>query len=79
MAFAIGFQCIACGACRSTCPNGAIQGAKPRFRIEPLLCTECVLFADEPLCVAECPVRAIVELIPTPTAIHNSTKNGVTK
>ncbi|QOY91501.1 4Fe-4S binding protein [Paludibaculum fermentans] len=79
MAFAIGFQCIACGACHSTCPTGAIQRARPRFRIDPLLCTECVLFAGEPLCVTACPVRAIVELIPAPTTILNSTINGVTK
>ncbi|WP_394766672.1 4Fe-4S binding protein [uncultured Paludibaculum sp.] len=73
MAFAIGYQCIACGACRSICPNGAIQAARPRFRIEPLLCTECALFADQPLCVAECPINAIVELSPTSS---NQTNNG---
>lgn len=43
-----------------------------RAWIEPLLCTECVLFADAPRCQAACPVRAIVhgETEPSRYALH---------
>ena len=61
MSYAIGSQCTACGLCASTCPNHAIRGLHPRYYIEPLICTECALFAGTALCVAMCPSNAIVE------------------
>jgi Fe-S-cluster-containing hydrogenase component 2 len=41
------------------CPNGAIQRSARRFRIEPLLCTECLFYDDEPACAAACPHGAV--------------------
>ncbi|MBL0159756.1 MAG: 4Fe-4S binding protein [Bryobacterales bacterium] len=61
MAYAIGFQCTACGLCSSTCPNGAIRGFHRQYYIEPLFCTECALYAASPACVDVCPNNAIVE------------------
>ena len=62
MAYAIGYQCTACGACVTICPNQAVKGEYPHYRIEPLLCTECVLYADDPVCVKVCPEQAIFEV-----------------
>jgi ferredoxin len=45
--------------CVSICPNQAIQTPRRRFWIEPLLCTECALFAAEPQCQKACTLRAI--------------------
>ena len=59
MAMAIGLQCTSCRACVSICPNGAIQFPRRRIWIDPLLCTECVLFAHEPQCRAACPQGAV--------------------
>lgn len=61
MALRIGFQCTACGACAAICPNGAIQARPGRYRIEPLLCTECLFYARTPVCAASCPSGAIRE------------------
>jgi ferredoxin len=62
MAYAIGSQCTACGVCVTICPNQAVTGEYPQYRIEPLLCTECVLYADYPACVEACPEKAIFEV-----------------
>jgi len=43
------------------CPNGAIQRGPRRFRIEPLLCTECLFYDDEPACAAACPHGAVYQ------------------
>jgi ferredoxin len=61
MAYAIGYHCTACGICVTICPNQAVTGEAPLYRIDPLLCTECVLYADFPVCVAACPESAIAE------------------
>ncbi|MBI3693679.1 MAG: 4Fe-4S dicluster domain-containing protein [Acidobacteria bacterium] len=60
MAYAITDECTACGACPQVCPNDAILGVAPVFRINPWDCTECVGFADAPHCAAVCPAGAIV-------------------
>lgn len=62
MAYAIGLHCTACGICVTICPNQAVTGEHPHYRIEPLLCTECVLYAEAPVCVEACPEKAIVEM-----------------
>ena len=59
MAMAIGLQCNSCGVCVSICPNQAIQTPQRRFWIDPLLCTECLLFAVEPQCQRACTFGAI--------------------
>jgi ferredoxin len=43
-----------------------------RLWIEPLLCTECALYADEPQCIVRCPSGAIFEAADNPRikAIH---------
>ena len=52
MAVVISVECTACGACRDTCPNGAIaEGEKYRVTYE---CNDC--FA----CIDSCPTGAIV-------------------
>ena len=61
MAYAIGFQCTACGLCGSTCPNDAIGELGRHFYIEPLICTECVLYSESPMCLEICPNNAILE------------------
>ena len=59
MAMAIGLQCTSCGMCASICPSNAIQIPRRRFWIDPLLCTECALFADRPQCLEACPLSAV--------------------
>jgi Fe-S-cluster-containing hydrogenase component 2 len=41
------------------CPNGAIQTGRKLYWIDPLLCTECALYAGEPQCAAKCLQGAI--------------------
>lgn len=60
MALLINEDCLACGACVTECPNGAITEGDPMYIIDPDLCTECVGFYDEPQCVRVCPADAIV-------------------
>jgi ferredoxin len=63
MAMAIGLQCNSCGACVSICPNQAIQTPRRGFwgalEMGPLLCTECVFFADAPVCRKACQRSAV--------------------
>ncbi len=58
MALMINYDCIACAACETDCPNEAIS-AGPIFVIDPKKCTECVGYNDEPACMAICPVECI--------------------
>lgn len=60
MALRINEDCLACGACVTECPNGAITEGDSMYIIDPDLCTECVGFYDEPQCVNVCPADAIV-------------------
>ncbi len=59
MAYLINDQCTACSVCVPLCPNGAIEEAYGRFRINSYYCTECVGYAGSPQCAENCPVEAI--------------------
>ena len=39
-------ECISCGACESTCPEGAISEGDPAYSIDPVTCTDCGSCAD---------------------------------
>jgi len=51
MAYKIGSDCIACGACAGECPVEAIS-AGDIYEINPDLCIDCGA------CAAACPVEA---------------------
>lgn len=59
MAYRIDSKCTACGECLPKCPNDAITPGAASYRVEPLLCTECVGYAEEPQCVEICPEDVI--------------------
>ena len=59
VAYRINSDCTGCGECVPKCPNDAISKGLSAYRIEPLLCTECVGYAEEPQCVEVCPKNAI--------------------
>ncbi len=61
MALIITEDCIVCGACETECPNNAITAGKLVYEINPILCTECVGYYDEPQCVSVCPVDCVVQ------------------
>jgi len=48
--------CISCGACACECPNHAISEQSSAFEIDPVKCTECIGFFEEPQCVSVCPI-----------------------
>ena len=52
MAYRISSQCIACGACESECPVGAISQGEDIYKIDPEKCIDCGA------CNAVCPVGA---------------------
>ena len=54
-------ECIACAACETECPNGAISAADDTFVIDPGLCDECAANGGESACTAVCPVDAIAK------------------
>jgi ferredoxin len=56
MAYMITEECILCDACVPECPNEAISAGEEIYTIDPLKCTECVGFFDEPQCAAVCPI-----------------------
>ena len=58
MALTITDECIACGACESECPVGAISEGDTKFVIDPNKCVECKGYHDEPQCASICPVGA---------------------
>jgi len=86
MATMITGDCINCGACEPECPNNAISQGDPVYKIDPLLCTECVGFHDYEACAAVCPVDVCVTdpnnieseevLIARAKAIHPETDFG---
>ena len=53
MAFKIGDACVACGACESCCPVGAISMGEGKFEIDPDKCIDCGT------CAGQCPTGAI--------------------
>lgn len=55
MAYRITRDCNLCDACVPDCPNEAITAGPSVYVIDPIKCTECVGFFDEPQCVAICP------------------------
>ncbi|MCW5965598.1 MAG: hypothetical protein KIT83_16290 [Bryobacterales bacterium] len=59
MACRIEPHCNACGLCIAICPVWAIAELPAGVRIEPLLCTECLGYAEAPVCIEVCPCHAI--------------------
>jgi len=55
MAYKITDACIACGACKESCPSEAIKEGDPIYTIDADLCIDCGA------CVDTCPNEAIVE------------------
>lgn len=45
-------KCVACGACKGDCPEGAISSGAP-YRIDPAKCIDCGACADA------CPENAV--------------------
>lgn len=55
MSLKINEYCVACGWCQPLCKNGAIrEGANMQYEIDPMRCTECVGWYEEPRCVQVC-------------------------
>lgn len=55
MAFSISDACVACGACESACPVGAISMGDGKFEIDPDKCIDCGT------CAGQCPTGSIAE------------------
>ena len=53
-------DCISCDVCMDECPVEAISEGEEKYIIDQLSCNCCVGVHDEPVCVALCPVDAIV-------------------
>jgi len=67
MAHIITETCIACDFCRPACPVDAITEGEVIFEINPEVCCDCVGYADQPKCVAICPVEeCIVKMADAP-------------
>ena len=52
MPYVISDECIACGACASDCPVGAISEGDGKYVIDPDTCIDCGA------CAGTCPVGA---------------------
>lgn len=61
MACRIEPHCNACGLCVAICPVNAILEAVDGVRISSALCTECLGFAEAPVCMEVCPIDAITD------------------
>jgi len=52
MAYFIGDECIACGACEADCPTNAISAGDGKYVIDKEKCIDCGA------CQGTCPVEA---------------------
>lgn len=59
MALQIEQNCIACYACETVCPAGAITVEDNTFVINPELCNECQ-DNESPRCIAICPEEGVI-------------------
>ena len=59
-------KCIACEACVSVCPVGAISMVEGKAAIDQDICISCGA------CVGECPVKAITRETVTKTEIKDT-------
>ncbi len=58
-------ECINCAACEAPCPVEAISAGDELFIVDEAACTDCADYADEPECIAACPIEgAILERAP---------------
>ena len=55
VAYKISDECISCGSCEASCPNGAIAEGDGKYVIDADNCISCGV------CAAGCPVDAISE------------------
>ena len=60
MALQIIATCVNCWACEPLCPTGAIQAARPHFRIDPRACSECEGQFPVPQCASICPIEGAI-------------------
>jgi ferredoxin len=65
MSYKITEECIACGACKSECRNGAIKAGvtyygEDIYIIDPNRCTECAGWFKSSKCAEVCPVSCCV-------------------
>jgi ferredoxin len=59
MACWIESHCNACGLCLGVCPVWAVREHDGHVWIDPSFCTECLGYAELPVCGAVCPIDAI--------------------
>jgi ferredoxin len=77
VAYKITEECIACGACKSECKNGAIKAGETYYGetiyiIDPDKCTECVGWFKSSKCAGVCPVECCV-----PDSAHKETRKAL--
>lgn len=61
MVLQITADCINCDMCVPECPNDAIHLGSAHYQIDPLACTECAGYYDQPQCIPACPVDCIIK------------------
>jgi ferredoxin len=79
MAYKITEECIACGACKPECKNGAIKEGETYYGeiiyvINPDRCTECAGWFKSPRCAGVCPVFCCV-----PDSDHKENRKALLK